>query len=158
VCLQLLVGFVVGALYAHFTFHDLQQMTFMVALAVGFTLSLASSRVLGPGMVVYWREAAPGVGMGLSPSAYLVAKCVVELPRIGLLSLALLATFYPQAGHSFRLHPRPGALLGVRATRAPLRSDRPPPPALRRARAPPSRPSGRRPRRRPSRRRAGRTS
>lgn len=95
-CLQLLVGFVVGALYAHFNFHDLQQMTFMVALAVGFTVSLASSRVFGPNMVVYWREAAKGVGMGLSPSAYFAAKCVVELPRIGLLSLALLATFYPQ--------------------------------------------------------------
>ena len=96
VCLQLLVGFVVGALYAHFNFHDLQQMTFMVALAVGFTVSLASSRVFGPNMVVCWREAAQGVGMGLSPSAYFTAKCVVELPRIGLLSLALLATFYPQ--------------------------------------------------------------
>jgi hypothetical protein len=158
VCLQLLVGFVVGALYAHFTFHDLQQMTFMVALAVGFTLSLASSRVLGPGMVVFWREAAPGVGMGLSPSAYLGAKCVVELPRIGLLSLALLATFYPQAGHSFRLPPPRLGALSLRARRSSVALTAAPTPALRRARARPSRPFGRRPRRRPSRRRAGRTS
>lgn len=48
-------------------------------------------------MVVYWREAAPGVGMGLSQPAYFMAKCLVELPRLAFLTLMLLCTFYPMA-------------------------------------------------------------
>jgi hypothetical protein len=43
-------------------------MNFMMSLGVGFTLTLTAMRVFGPGMVVFWREAAPGVGMGLPKS------------------------------------------------------------------------------------------
>ena len=59
--LQLFTGVVVGSLYAHYTFHDLPQMNFMMALAVGFTIGLASMRVFGVGMVVFWREVRSGV-------------------------------------------------------------------------------------------------
>ena len=72
-------------------------MNFMLALAVGFTVALATMRVFGPNMVVFWREAAPGVGMGIPKGAYFVAKTIVELPRLALLVLALLSTFYPMA-------------------------------------------------------------
>ena len=130
--LQLLVGFLVGALYSNFSFHDLQQMNFMVrnewktsdmcddlsgachsplcllcahcpamacqlSLGLAFTLSLTSGRVFGPGMPVFWREASPGGGMGLDKGAFFAAKCAVEVPRISLLVLALLSTFYPLA-------------------------------------------------------------
>jgi hypothetical protein len=44
-------------------------MNFIMVLAVGFTLALTATRAFGPGMPVFWREAAPGVGMGLSKSA-----------------------------------------------------------------------------------------
>ena len=69
----------------------------MLALAVGFTVALASMRVFGPHMVIFWREAAPGVGMGMPKAPYFLAKCAVELPRLALLCLALLSTFYPMA-------------------------------------------------------------
>ena len=37
---------------------------------------------------IFWREAAPGVGMGIPKASYFIAKCVVEVPRLALLCLA----------------------------------------------------------------------
>jgi hypothetical protein len=61
------------------------------------TVGLASLRVFGNERVVYWREFAPGAGMDLSPFPYFIAKNVVEVPRIALLTLAIAAAFYPFA-------------------------------------------------------------
>ena len=66
-------------------------------MQIGFTIALNTMRVWGPGMLVTWREAAPGVGMGLSKPAFFLAKCVVEVPRLAVLVLMLISTFYPLA-------------------------------------------------------------
>ena len=94
VMLQMLVGAFFGALYAKAEFSNLLISAYMLSLALGLTVALASLRVFGNELIVFWREAAPGGGMGLSKLAYFSAKNVVELPRIALLTLALLSTYY----------------------------------------------------------------
>ena len=69
-----------------------RAVAFMLALGGTFTVSLTGSRVFGPGMPVFWREASPGVGMGLSKSAFFVAKCAVEVPRLAVLRCLTLCT------------------------------------------------------------------
>ena len=72
-------------------------MEFILQLALGFTVALASERAFAPGALVHWREAAPGVGMGLLSGAYVAAKCAVDACRLALLVAALLLAFYPLA-------------------------------------------------------------
>ena len=95
--LQLFTGLVIGILFPNFQFQQMAMMIFLLALAIGFNFALGTMRVFGAGMLVFWREAAPGVGMGLSKPAFFVAKCIVEVPRLAVLVYALLATFYPIA-------------------------------------------------------------
>lgn len=67
----------------------------MFSLGLTMTVGLASLRVFGNERVVFWREAAPGAGMGLSPLPYFLGKTAVELPRLALLTVCLSAFFYP---------------------------------------------------------------
>ena len=66
-------------------------------LTLGLTASLSSLRVFGATRHVFWREAAPGVGMSLHTGAYCTAKCLVEVPRLALLAGTMVAAFYPVA-------------------------------------------------------------
>jgi hypothetical protein len=51
--------------------------------------------VFGAERVVFWREAAPGAGMDLSPLPYFIGKNLVELPRLAILTFCSVAFFYP---------------------------------------------------------------
>jgi len=64
-------------------------------LALGLTVAIASLRVFGNERVVFWRESAPGSGMKLDNLAYFMAKNLVELPRLALLTLFFVLSFYP---------------------------------------------------------------
>jgi len=72
-------------------------MNFMVAMVLGLTTSLASLRPFGLEREVFWREASPGSGMSLNIKAYYIGKNLVEIPRIAILTFAILMTFYPLA-------------------------------------------------------------
>ena len=104
--IQLLTGAFFGMVYMDARFSQLMLSTYMLTLALGLTISLASLRVYGSELVVFWREAAPGGGMALSRFAYFSAKALVELPRLALLTLCLLATFYALTSPvgSFRMY------------------------------------------------------
>jgi hypothetical protein len=95
VILEAFAGILVGILYVHIEFVDLAKFIFIMALALGLTISISSLRVFGKERVVYWREAAPGAGMNLNKLAYFVAKNVVELPRLLLLTFFFVMSFYP---------------------------------------------------------------
>jgi hypothetical protein len=95
--MQLVAGAVVGSLYNHFQFKELNTMNFMLGLIVGLTTSLAELRVFGGEREVFWRESSPGSGMNLDTLAYFVAKTLVELGRIAILTTAMLVSFYPLA-------------------------------------------------------------
>ena len=94
---QVATGLAFGALYRDVELRDLPTLFMMLTLGLGLTIALASTRVFGNERVVFWREAAPGSGMDLPRSAYFLAKNLVELPRLLLLTFFLLAGFYPLA-------------------------------------------------------------
>uniref|UniRef100_A0A7S2W930 ABC transporter domain-containing protein n=1 Tax=Rhizochromulina marina TaxID=1034831 RepID=A0A7S2W930_9STRA len=95
VVLQAFAGILVGILYVHLDFADIPPFVFVMALALGLTISISSLRVFGKERVVYWREAAPGSGMNLNKLAYFMAKNIVELPRLLLLTFFFVMSFYP---------------------------------------------------------------
>ena len=72
-------------------------MNFMLSMVLGLTTGLASLRPFGLEREVFWREASPGSGMNLNIKAYYIAKNLIELPRIAILTFAVLMTFYPLA-------------------------------------------------------------
>jgi len=69
-------------------------MSFMT-MALGLTVAISSLRVFGDERVVFWREAAPGSGMKLDMLAYFVAKNLVEVPRLILLTAFFVLALYP---------------------------------------------------------------
>jgi hypothetical protein len=69
-------------------------MSFMT-MALGLTVAISSLAVFGDERVVFWREAAPGSGMHLDMLAYFVAKNLVELPRLVLLTVFFVMSLYP---------------------------------------------------------------
>ena len=95
--MQFVAGLVIGSLYHNFTFVKLPSMNFMTTMVLGLTTGLATLRPFGLEREVFWREASPGSGMSLDTLAYFMAKTIVEIPRIGLLTFAILCTFYPLA-------------------------------------------------------------
>ena len=74
---------------------SLAQTSLMFSLGLCMTIGLASLRVFGNERVVYWREAAPGAGMHLSPLPYFLGKTLIEIPRLMILTLCLVGFFYP---------------------------------------------------------------
>ena len=94
ITIQILTGAFFGFLYTEKKVSKLMLSTYMLGLALGLTTSLASLRVFGNELLVFWREAAPGGGMNLSKIAYFLAKNVIEIPRLMLLTAGLLSTFY----------------------------------------------------------------
>ena len=93
--LEAFAGVLVGCLYVHVEFVDLTKFMSFMALALGLTISIASLRVFGNERVVFWREAAPGSGMRLDKFAYFIAKNLVELPRLAVLTFFFVMSFYP---------------------------------------------------------------
>ena len=78
--------------------------SFMYTLGLGLTSCLASLRTFGAERVVHWREAARGAGMGLDSTAYFLAKNLVDVPRVFLLTTCLAVSFYPQVSGSVVRH------------------------------------------------------
>jgi len=95
---QFFAGAFLGALYPHFEFNDCQPVAFMLQLSLGGTVMLSSARTFGATRVAAWRELSPTLaGMGLSPTASAAATCLVEVPRLLLLTAAFLSTWFPTA-------------------------------------------------------------
>mmetsp|Transcript_60846 Transcript_60846/g.104825 ORF Transcript_60846/g.104825 Transcript_60846/m.104825 type:complete len:497 (+) Transcript_60846:2-1492(+) len=88
-------GAFLGAASGVISLQSLAQTSLMFSLGLCMTVGLASLRVFGNERVVFWREAAPGAGMGLSPLPYFIGKTVVEIPRLCILTLCLVSFFYP---------------------------------------------------------------
>lgn len=88
-------GLFLGAANGAVELKTLGQALLMYSLGLGMTVGLASLRVFGNERVVFWREAADGSGMGLSPLPYFIAKNMTELPRIAILTFCVSACFYP---------------------------------------------------------------
>ncbi|KAK7236258.1 hypothetical protein SO694_00061132 [Aureococcus anophagefferens] len=98
VSVQLAAGAFLGALYPHFEFGDSQQVAFILQLSLGGTIALSSARTFGTTRQALWRELAPNLGgMGLGATPMFAATCLVELPRLALLTLAFLSTWFPTA-------------------------------------------------------------
>ena len=85
-------------MYPHFEFGDSQQVAFILQLSLGGTIALSSARTFGTTRQALWRELAPNLGgMGLGATPMFAATCLVELPRLALLTLAFLSTWFPTA-------------------------------------------------------------
>ena len=76
------------------TMKSLPATMFLYCLGLTLTMGLASLRVFGAEKVVFWREAAPGSGMGLNPLPYFIAKNLVEIPRLAILVSVEAVSFY----------------------------------------------------------------
>ena len=95
--LALSTGFILGYLYSDTTLASLAPTVLMYSLGLGLTISLASLKTFGQEREVFWREGAKGSGMGLSQSAYFVAKNIADVPRLCLLTTMIAVAFFPQA-------------------------------------------------------------
>lgn len=124
VIVHALAGALIGALYPHYGLRDAQQVGFMVQLSLGFTISISSARVFGINRETTWQELSTAGGMGLRPTAYVVAKLVVaELPRLAIFVAAFLATWYaPLLIIPNRKIPLTSAIVGIQLPH--LRCDR----------------------------------
>ena len=91
--LALSAGAIFGKQRPNYQLEEAGQTHMILSLGVGLVLGMSSLRVFGAERAVFWRECAPGSGMALSRSAYFLAKNLVELPRIALLSIAVLCAF-----------------------------------------------------------------
>jgi hypothetical protein len=95
---QFAAGAFLGALYPHFEFRDCQQVSFILQLSLGGTVALSSAKTFGAIRQAAWRELSPTLsGYGLDPAAFCVATCLAELPRLLLITLAFLSTWFPTA-------------------------------------------------------------
>ncbi|KAJ1456324.1 hypothetical protein M885DRAFT_463371 [Pelagophyceae sp. CCMP2097] len=95
--LQGCAGAFLGALFPHFEFGDIQQVGFILQLSLGLTIALSAARTFGADRAAYWRELTPRAGMALHAPSLFGAKCLVELPRLALLTAAFLGSWYPTA-------------------------------------------------------------
>ena len=95
---QFAAGAFLGALYPHFEFRDCQQVSFILQLSLGGTVALSSAKTFGAIRQAAWRVLSPTLsGYGLDPAAFCVATCLAELPRLLLITLAFLSTWFPTA-------------------------------------------------------------
>ena len=95
---QFAAGAFLGALYPHFEFRDCQQVSFILQLSLGGTVALSSAKTFGGLRQAARRELSPTLsGYGLDPAAFCVATCLAELPRLLLITLAFLSTWFPTA-------------------------------------------------------------
>ena len=96
--MEFAAGAVFGIVYSDVKIGlELDQVLLMFPLGLGITTTLASLKVFGAERVVFWREAALGSGMCLNSGAYTLAKCVVDVPRLFILSVFFIGGFYPFA-------------------------------------------------------------
>ena len=76
------VGFVLGKAYGILTLSSAASTFLIFSLGLGMMTGILSLRTFGNERVVFWREAAAGAAMGLSPLYYFIAKNIVEVPRL----------------------------------------------------------------------------
>ena len=86
VILCLFTGLFLGIMYPKVALSTSANSFLMYSFGLGLDIGLSTLRVFGDAKVVYWREASPGAGMGLSSGAFFVAKTIVELPRLMILT------------------------------------------------------------------------
>jgi ABC-type multidrug transport system ATPase subunit len=91
------IGLILGFTYNTGEMSNFANTALMFSFGLSLGIGLATLRVFGNELLVYWREAAPGAGMGLSRLGYFIGKNIVEIPRIFLLVLVASAVFYPLA-------------------------------------------------------------
>ena len=97
VFLLFFIGIFLGYAYDTGEMSDVPNTSLMFSFGLSLGVGLASLRVFGAELLVFWREAAPGAGMGLSRLAYFMGKNIVEIPRIFLLTFVCSTIFYPIA-------------------------------------------------------------
>mmetsp|Transcript_106188 Transcript_106188/g.307302 ORF Transcript_106188/g.307302 Transcript_106188/m.307302 type:complete len:1356 (-) Transcript_106188:519-4586(-) len=95
--LQFCAGLLLGNIYADIELSTMSMLALMYPMGLGLTTALSSLKTFGAERIVYWREAALGSGMFLNSGAYFLAKVVVDLPRLILLTICFAVSFYPQA-------------------------------------------------------------
>jgi hypothetical protein len=93
---QFVAGFFVGFIYKDFNLGSITQILLMYPFCIGLTIGLASLKVFGNERVVFWREATLGSGMALNAGAYFMAKNLMDVPRLFMMTLCTAVAFYPQ--------------------------------------------------------------
>jgi len=103
-CFAMLVaGALVGAINMRVQFEELADFIILAGLVLGLTTSIVSLRVFGNDQAIFWREASTCTGV-FDVTAFFVAKNVVELPRIFILTLVFTLSLYPFANPSVEWH------------------------------------------------------
>lgn len=97
VALMMGAGTFLGNEYLGVDLESLSQTFLYYSLGLDLTIGLASLRVFGAEVIVFWRENAPGSGMNLDPLPYFIGKNLIEIPRLGILTLLYAMCFYPLA-------------------------------------------------------------
>ena len=91
------IGIFIGNAYSSGDVSAVSNSSMMFGFGLCLGVGLVSLRVFGAELIVYWREAAPGAGMELSKLAYFLAKNLIELPRVFLLTVVCALQYYPTA-------------------------------------------------------------
>ena len=89
-------GLFLGFSYGVWTLPKLGQNHLFYSLGLALTIGLASLRPFGAERIVFWREVSPGAGMNLNPLPYFLAKNLVEIPRLIILTMLFASCFFPQ--------------------------------------------------------------
>jgi hypothetical protein len=89
-------GLFLGFSYGVWTLPKLAQNHLFYSLGLALTVGLASLRPFGAERIVFWREVSPGAGMNLNPLPYFLAKNLVEIPRLIVLTMLFASCFFPQ--------------------------------------------------------------
>jgi hypothetical protein len=97
VVLMMGAGTFLGNEYLNVDLETLSQTFLYYSLGLDLTIGLASLRVFGAEVIVFWRENAPGSGMNLDPMPYFLGKNLIEIPRLAILTLLYAICFYPLA-------------------------------------------------------------
>lgn len=93
-------GLFLGVAYKDVTLATAASSFLMFSFGLSLDIGLSSLRVFGDEKLTFWRETSPGAGMGLSASAFFIAKTIVEVPRLVILTLVNCFYFYAFAKSS----------------------------------------------------------
>ena len=96
IILMSIVGYVLGVAYGKISLSSAASTFLIYSLGLGMMTGILSLRIFGNERIIFWREAAAGAGMGLSPLYYFIGKNIVEVPRLFMLTSVITICFYPQ--------------------------------------------------------------